>query len=333
MGANDYKDYYSVLGVSKTATPEEIKKAFRKLAVKYHPDRNPENKAAEEKFKGISEAYEVLGDTDKRKKYDQFGRYWQSASSGSRQSPWGKTTSRNSNVNVNNFDFGNYGSFDDFINDLLGRPFPNTNPGSDGTRTSGFSSGNTGFGTGTQSSTAKGNDTEKNITLTYSQAYHGLETKLNLGTGNISVKIPSGAKNGTKIRLRGKGQVNSLTKQRGDLYLKVELKPHDFFQFEDDKLVCEVPITPYEAVLGGEINVPTPTGEVKVKIPSGIRHGQSLRLKGKGWSSAKGDYGDLLVKVAITTPNNVTTQEKEYYEKIREISKDNPRSYLRKVQL
>lgn len=332
MGANDYKDYYSVLGVNKSATGDEIKKAFRKLAVKYHPDRNPDNKASEEKFKEISEAYEVLGDTDKRQKYDQFGRYWQSASSGSRQSPWGNATPRNPNANVNNFDFGNYGSFDDFINDLLGRPFGNTNPRSSRTSTSGFS-GNTGFGTQTQSSTAKGSDTEKNITLSYSQAYHGVETQLNLGTENINVKIPSGAKNGTKIRLKGKGQLNPLSKQRGDLYLKVELKPHDFFQFEDDKLVCEIPITPYEAVLGGEINVPTPAGEVKVKIPSGIRHGQSLRLKGKGWISAKGDFGDLLVKVVIATPNNITAQEKEYYEKIRDMNKDNPRSHLGKVQL
>jgi curved DNA-binding protein len=332
MGANDYKDYYSVLGVNKNATGDEIKKAFRKLAVKYHPDRNPNNKAAEEKFKEISEAYEVLGDTDKRQKYDQFGRYWQSAPSGSRQSPWGDNTSRSSNFGVSNFDFGNYGSFDEFINDLLGRPFGNTTSRSSRTSTSGFS-GNTGFGTQTQSSTAKGGDIEKNITLSYSQAYHGVETQLNLGPENINVKIPSGAKNGTKIRLKGKGQLNPLSKQRGDLYLKVELKPHDFFQFEDDKLVCEVPITPYEAVLGGEIHVPTPTGEVKVKIPSGIRHGQSLRLKGKGWSSSKGDFGDLLVKVAIATPNNITAQEKEYYEKIRDINKDNPRSHLGKVQL
>jgi curved DNA-binding protein len=332
MVANDYKDYYSVLGVSKSATADEIKKAFRKLAVKYHPDRNPDNKSSEEKFKEISEAYEVLGDTDKRKKYDQFGRYWESSSSGSQQSPWGNTTPKNTNVNVNNFDFGNYGSFDDFINDLLGQSFSNTNPRSSRTSTSGFS-GETGFGTQTQSSTAKASDIEKNITLSYSQAYHGVETQLNLGSENITVKIPSGAKNGTKIRLRGKGKLNSISKQRGDLYLKVELKPHDFFQFEDDKLVCEVPITPYEAVLGGEINVPTPAGEVKVKIPSGIRHGQSLRLKGKGWSSAKGDFGDLFVKMAIAIPNNVTTQEKEYYEKIRDLSNDNPRSHLGKVQL
>ncbi|MGI0481330.1 DnaJ C-terminal domain-containing protein [Geminocystis sp. CENA526] len=323
MGATDYKDYYSVLGVNKSATGDEIKKAFRKLAVKYHPDRNPDNKAAEEKFKEISEAYEVLGDAEKRKKYDQFGRYWQQAGQGVK-SPWGSQGAR-TNVNVGNFNFGDYGSFDEFINDLLGRPF-----GGNTRSTSGFSQG---FNTQSSSSNAKGSDIEQNISLSYSQAYHGIETKLTLSAEVVNVKIPAGAKNGTKIRLRGKGQINPLTKQRGDLYLKVELKPHDFFQFEDDKLVCEVPITPYEAVLGGEISVPTPQGEVKVKIPAGIRHGQSLRLKGKGWSSAKGDYGDLLVKISIATPQNITNLEKEYYEKIREISKDNPRISLNKIQL
>ncbi|WP_373478728.1 DnaJ C-terminal domain-containing protein [Geminocystis sp.] len=329
MGANDYKDYYSVLGVNKSSTSEEIKKAFRKLAVKYHPDRNPDNKASEEKFKEISEAYEVLGDTEKRQKYDQFGRYWQQSES--RQSPWANSTSSNTKVNVNDFKFGDYANFDDFINDLLGRPFANNNPRN--TSTSGFSNSG-GFGTQSQSfSNAKGSDIEKTINLKYSQAYHGIETKLNLGAETVNVKIPAGAKNGTKIRLRGKGQLNPLSKQRGDLYLKVELQPHDFFQFEDDKLVCEVPISPHEAVLGAEITVPTPEGEVKVKIPAGIRHGQSLRLKGKGWSSTKGDYGDLLVKIALATPNNITAQEKEYYEKIREISKDNPRANLSKIQL
>jgi curved DNA-binding protein len=323
MGATDYKDYYSVLGINKSATSDEIKKAFRKLAVKYHPDRNPDNKAAEEKFKEISEAYEVLGDTEKRKKYDQFGRYWQQAETRQEgQSPWG---SQGNKTNVSNFNFGDYGSFDEFINDLLGRPF-----GESSRNTSGF---NQGFNTQSSSTSAKGSDIEQNISLTYSQAYHGVQTKLTLSAETVNVKIPAGAKNGTRIRLRGKGQMNPLSKQRGDLYLKVELKPHDFFQFEDDKLVCEVPITPYEAVLGGEINVPTPQGEVKVKIPAGIRQGQSLRLKGKGWSSAKGDYGDLLVKISIVTPQNISSQEKEYYEKIKEISKENPRSSLIQIKL
>lgn len=327
--ATDFKDYYSVLGVNKNASPDEIKKAFRKLAVKYHPDRNPGNKVAEEKFKEISEAYEVLSDKENRQKYDQFGRYWQQAGKAG-QSPWGARGGQNvrTNVNMNDFSFSDYGSFDEFINDLLGRPF-----GKSSTRTQ------TSYGGGfdnfaRKSSVDKKNyDVEKNINLTYHQAYHGLETKLNLGTETIKVRIPAGAKNGTKIRLKKKGQFNPLSKQRGDLYLKVQLSPHKFFHWEEDKLVCEIPITPYEAVLGAEIEVPTPEGNVSVKIPTGIRHGQSLRLKGKGWSSPQGKYGDLFVKIAIATPKKVSKEEKQYYEKIREISKDNPRSQLSHVKL
>ena len=327
--ATDFKDYYSVLGVKKNASPDEIKKAFRKLAVKYHPDRNPNNKIAEEKFKEISEAYEVLSDKENRQKYDQFGRYWQQAGKAS-QSPWGARgpQSTRTNVNMGDFSFSDYGSFDEFINDLLGRPF-----GRGGTRTqTSYGSGFENFAR--QSSVDNKNyDVEKNINLTYHQAYYGIETKLNLGNETINVKIPAGAKNGTKIRLKKKGKFNPLNKQKGDLYLKVQLSPHNFFQWEEDKLVCEIPITPYEAVLGGEIKVPTPEGSVSMKIPAGIRHGQSLRLKGKGWSSPKGKYGDLFVKIAIATPKNISNEEKQYYEKIREVSKDNPRSKLTHIKL
>lgn len=325
----EFKDYYSVLGVDKKASSEEIKKAFRKLAVKYHPDRNPGNKAAEEKFKEISEAYEVLGDTEKRNKYDQFIRYGRpvgQGATGRTASPWGNTYQTRTSTDMD-FDFGRYNSFDEFIADLLGRPFGNTR-----TQSTGFADFG-GFNTGSRSSQTKGGDIEKTITLTYYQAYHGVQTKLDLGSETVTVKIPAGAKNGTKVRLKGKGQINPINNLRGDLYLKVDLKPHDFFSFEDDKLVCEIPITPAEAVLGAEINVPTPTGEVLVKIPPGIRHGQSLRLKGKGWSSPKGDNGDLLVKIAIATPKNISAQEREYYEKIKSISQDNPRSSLSNIKL
>lgn len=329
--ATDFKDYYSVLGVNKNASPDEIKKAFRKLAVKYHPDRNPNNKVAEEKFKEISEAYEVLSDKENRQKYDQFGRYWQQAGKAG-QSPWGAKGTQNvrTNINMNDFSFSDYGSFDEFINDLLGRPFGGK---AGGTRTqTAYGSGFENFAR--QSSVENQNyDVEKNINLTYHQAYHGVETKLNLGTETVKVRIPAGAKNGTKIRLKNKGEMNPYTKERGDLYLKVQLSPHQFFQWEEDKLVCEIPISPYEAVLGAEIEVPTPEGKVSMKIPPGIRHGQSLRLKGKGWSSPQGKFGDLLVKIAIATPKNISSEEREYYEKIREISKDDPRSNLVNITL
>ena len=210
MATTDFKDYYSVLGIKKNASPEEIKKAFRKLAVKYHPDRNPDNKVAEEKFKEISEAYEVLGDKEKRQKYDQFGRYWQQAGK-TGASPWGskRSTSYSSNVNIGDFNFGDYGSFDEFINDLLGRPFG----GRSSTRTSSTSTGFENY-TRKSSASSKEYDVEKNIGLTFSQGYHGVETKLHLGTETINVRIPAGAKNGTKIRLKGKGNLNPLTKKK-----------------------------------------------------------------------------------------------------------------------
>ncbi len=334
--ATDFKDYYSVLGVQKSASPDEIKKAFRKLAVKYHPDRNPDNKVAEEKFKEISEAYEVLGDKDKRQKYDQFGKYWQQADKAG-NNPWAgagagqQRTGFNTNVNVNDFNFGEYGSFDEFIGDLLGRPFG----GGARTNTRTTTNNSTGYNNfnNRQTINNKDYDLEKSINLTYSQAYHGVETKLKLGTETIDTRIPAGARNGTKIRLKGKGNVNPLNQQKGDLYLKVQLTPHQFFQWEDDKLVCEVPITPTEAVLGGEVDIPTPEGNVSMKIPAGIRHGQSLRLKGKGWSSPKGQNGDLFARITIATPKNVTKLEKEYYEKIQQISKENPRSQLNNIKL
>lgn len=324
----DLKNYYSILGVDKNASGEEIKKAFRKLAVKYHPDRNPNNKAAEEKFKEISEAYEVLGDEEKRKKYDQFVYYGNTSRQNTpprNPSSWGGF--RTSSPNDIGFDFERYGSFDEFINDLLGKPF-----GGNTGKSSPYGDFG-GFNYGTPSN-HKGGDVERNISLTYSQAYRGVEMKLNLGSEMVNVKIPAGAKNGSKIRLKGKGQANPITNIKGDLYLKVKLTPHDFFSFdENDNLVCEVPITPYESVLGGEINVPTPEGQVTVRIPPGIRHGQSLRLKGKGWNNHQGSKGDLLLKIAIAPPQNITPEEKQYYEKIKEISKDNPRNKLKNISL
>lgn len=334
MAATDFKDYYSILGVSKNASAEEIKKSFRKLAVKYHPDRNPNNKQAEEKFKEISEAYEVLGDTDKRKKYDQFGQYWKQAG----QTSWGGAGGSGVNVDFGGFDFSQYSSFDDFINELLGR-FSDT--GGARSRSYSYSTGDRrrsaysdfgGFG-GFGEQTAAAADREATIRLTFREAYQGVEKRLNLGNEMIRVKIPAGAKQGSKVRVRGKGQFNPSTQKRGDLYLKVELLAHPFFQLEDDRLICEVPITPDEAVLGTNVEVPTPDGNVSVKVPPGISSGQSLRLKGKGWRSPQGARGDQLVKITIATPKNITATEKEYYQKIGQVRTYNPRNHLRQVSL
>lgn len=335
MAATDFKDYYAILGVSKTATPEEIKQAFRKLARKYHPDVNPNNKQAEARFKEVSEAYEVVSDVDKRKKYDQFGQYWKQAGEGFPSGGVG--------ADMGGFDFSQYGNFDEFINELLGR-FGGASPRGGqqnysqnySYRTStGAPSGFSGFNDYGFSDASAGTsqDSEAAITLTFAEAFNGVQKRFSSGNETIDVRIPSGAKPGTRLRVQGKGQINPMTQQRGDLYLKVELQPHSFFQMEGDNLVCEVPITPDEATLGASIDVPTPDGSVNVKLPAGVRSGQSLRLRGKGWPLAKGERGDQLVKVAIAPPKDLSQQEREYYEKIRAIRTYNPRSHLQQVKL
>lgn len=335
MAKTDFKDYYSILGVNKNASDSDIKKAYRRLALKYHPDRNPDNKEAENRFKEVNEAYEVLSDPEKRKKYDQFGQYWQQADQFQQRGGGTRTRTTGFSNDVGGFDFSQYGSFEDFIDELLGR-FNTT-----GERTRykyQTSSGSTGFndfndfGSGFSSSGGVGTDSEATIRLTFSEAFRGVQKRLSLGNEVINVRIPGGAKPGSRIRVPGKGKASS-SGQRGDLYLKVELQPHSFFRFEEDHLLCEVPITPDEAVLGGNIDVPTPDGKVSVKVPAGIRSGQSLRLRGKGWTKPKGERGDLFVRVEIAAPKNVTPTERELYEKIRANRKEDPRAAIKNVSL
>ena len=331
MAATDFKDYYQTLGVNKSATGDEIKKAFRKLAVKYHPDRNPGNKVAEEKFKEISEAYEILFDPEKRQKYDQFGQYWQQAGQGG----WpGQGSARN--VDFGGFDFSQYSTFEDFINELIGGFSASSStqgrsyyrspggPTEFGSNYGGFD----GFGAET-----RGADRETTLKLTFAEAFNGVQKRLNLGNEVIDVRIPAGAKQGSRVRIRGKGQPSPINQQRGDLYLKVVLTSHSFFKFEGDNLLCEVPITPDEAVLGTAINVPTPDGMVTVKVPAGVSSGQTLRLRGKGWPLPKKGRSDQLVRLEIETPKSLSTIEKDCYEKIRSNRSYDPRQKLQQVKL
>ena len=317
MPATDYKDYYQILGVGKSASESEIKKAFRRLARQYHPDLNPGDQAAEAKFKEINEAHEVLSDPAKRQKYDQFGQYWKHAGQGG--------------VDMGGMDFGQYGSFDEFINELLGRfgGFGGGGPQTSyRTATGGFNGFQdfSGFNGGGMGQSA---DAESSITLTFEEALKGTEKRLVIGgSETVSVRIPAGAKNGSKIRVRGKGHMNPMTRQRGDLYLKVQLKAHPFFTFDGDNLICDLPISPDEAVLGATVEVPTPTGLVKMKIPAGVKSGQSLRLKQKGWPKAKGGHGDQLVKLQIVPPKSLSKAEQECYEKLAKLRSFNPRSHM-----
>ena len=331
MAATDFKDYYAILGVNKTTSADEIKKTFRKLARKYHPDMNPGNKEAEARFKEVNEAYEVLSDPEKRKKYDQYGQYWKQAAATPGGWPGGGGTA----VDFGGVDFSQYGSFDEFINTLLGRAAANsagTNRNGQWNysnyRTGGPSGGFEDFPGSENRNAGSSRDTEVTISLTLGEAFRG--TSKRVATGEVS--IPAGVKTGSKIRVKGKGQVDPYTKQQGDLYLKLEVLPHAFFQFEGENLVCEVPITPDEAVLGASIEVPAPEGTIVVKFPAGMRSGQSLRLRGKGWPKPKKDERtDLLVKIAIVPPKELTAQERELYEKIKANRTFNPRNTLNQM--
>ncbi|MEH2189063.1 MAG: DnaJ C-terminal domain-containing protein [Nostoc sp.] len=309
----DFKDYYAILGVSKTATPEEIKRVYRKLARKYHPDLNPGDNDAETKFKELNEANEVLSDPEKRQKYDRFGQHWNNPGYTEAPPPSG--------TNVATGDFDQYGDFDSFINDLLGRTRRKTSTG-------GFDDFGGGF-----HSQAPAPDTEAAIALTFSEAFHGVQKRLQLDEETINVRIPAGAKPGSRIRLKGKGRPSPFSQQRGDLYLTIEVLSHPFYRFEGDNLVCDIPIRPDEAVLGAEISVPTPDGSVMMKVPKGVRSGQSLRLRGKGWTLPKGGRGDLFAKLQIVTPQDLSAIEQEYYEKIQANTSFNPRTQLEEIKL
>ena len=325
--ATDFKDYYKILGVSKSASPEEIKKAYRKLARKYHPDLNQGDKQAEQRFKEVNEAQEVLSDPEKRAKYDRYGQYWQQAAAGA---PPG------ANMDA---DFSQYAGFEDFINELLGRfgGMPG-GMGTEGSRTYSYRTGNPSEFGGFESpfgsvSNMPVADVEAAITLTFSEAFYGSLKQLQLNSETIKVRIPPGAKPGSKIRIKGKGRIDPYSQQRGDLYLNISLQPHPIFKFQGDNIVCEVPIAPEEAVLGKEIQIPTPDGSVSMKVPPGVNSGQSLRLKSKGWKFPKDKRSDLIVKLKIVTPKNLTVRERELYEKLSQIGSFNPRSSLENVRL
>ncbi|MEM6614610.1 MAG: J domain-containing protein [Cyanobacteria bacterium P01_C01_bin.72] len=313
MPANDFKDYYQVLGIKKNAGADEIKRAYRKLARKYHPDLNPGDKKAEARFKEVNEAQEVLSDPEKRRKYDQYGQYWSQMGQGG-AAP--RTGNPGVNVDFGGFDFGQYGTFEEFINEMLGRGATRS------TRGYGASSRGTSYGN------SPAQNSEASLTLSFPEAFNGTQKQFLLGNETVKVRIPAGAKSGSRLRIKGKGQRSSLSGQRGDLYLNIQLQPHPLFKFQGDNLQAEIPITPEEAVLGAEITVPTPDGKVELKIPAGVDSGQSLRLKGKGWYKSASQRSDLMVKLKIVTPKDLSQTEREYYEKLMQASSYNPRHKL-----
>jgi curved DNA-binding protein len=318
-----YKDYYQTLGVTRTASADEIKKAFRKLAREFHPDVAKDKKRAEDKFKEINEAYEVLGDPEKRKKYDELGANWKSGAefrpppgygNFDGQSPRGRT------VTPEEFEthFGGTG-FSDFFEQIFGA------------RMRGGFGGRDNFDA--PETSERGRDIEGDIMVSLEEAINGSVREVNVRrpagrtvkVETYSVKIPAGVGEGQKLRVTGRGEVGSGGGEAGDLYLRVRYAKHPDFEVEDHNLIYEAGLAPWEAVLGAEISVPALDGPVKIKIPAGTQGGQKLRVRGRGLPQRAGARGDLIVVTQIAVPSKVSDAEKKLWEQLKRESKFNPR--------
>jgi len=311
--AVQFRDYYETLGVSKTATDDEIRKAFRKLARKYHPDVNKDKATAEEKFKQLNEAYEVLGDPEKRKKYDELGANWNQPGGfqpppgwGAQQPGGGFRRSGGGDGGGIEFEFGGTG-FSDFFEAFFG----------------GGGRNQTGFGGGSfgqrPRGPERGSDVEADIMVTLEEALHGSKRAVSLRRGNsgktetYQVKIPKGVHGGQRIRLAGQGEAGAGGGKSGDLFLRVRLARHPDFTIEGSDLIFEARIPPWQAALGGEFEVPTLEGSVRMKLPPGTQAGQRLRLRGHGLPTAAGGRGDLFVVTQIQIPKKLTERERELW--------------------
>ena len=307
-----YKDYYEILGVPRSATEKEIKAAFRKLARKYHPDTNKNNKDAEEKFKEVNEAYEVLGDSDKRKRFDTLGN---SFSGGSEFTPPPGFDF--------NFDFTKgftqtkEAPFSDFFELLFGEAFRTRSPFQETfTETYYRPHGK-----------RKGEDHYIDLELSVEEAFKGTTRKIDItvpgkDSKRLEVKIPPNVRDGSKIRMAGEGLSGRNGGTSGDLYLVVKLKPHPFFKIEVDDINSEVAISPSEAVLGAELEIPTIDGPVKMVIPEGTQNGKVLRLRGKGLPHQKKEgRGDHFVRVNIKIPTLISNEEKKLYQELAKLQK------------
>jgi curved DNA-binding protein len=296
----DYKDYYKILGVSKTASQDEIKKAYRKLAVKYHPDKNAGNKQAEDKFKELNEANEVLGNPEKRKKYDELGANWkqysEQGSPGFDPSDFGRRHSRRQTSYDD--DFGG-ASFSDFFERFFGG--------------GGFDSGNF-----TQDTSAY--DMRMDIPITLEEAFHGTVRQFEVLGEKLQIRLKPGSYSGQQLRIKGKGGKGRGSQNRGDIYATVSILPHPLFTRKGNDLYCELPLDLYTAILGGEITVPALKGKVKIKITKNTENGKVLRLKNLGMPvyDQPGKSGDLYAKMIIELPQNLSKEEVTLFEKLAE---------------
>jgi len=306
----DYKDYYKTLDVPKTASHDDIRKAFRKLARVYHPDVAKDKKTAEAKFKEINEAYEVLSDADKRQRYDTLGADWDKV--GQRPPPGsGGAGGRPGGMDPNGggFSFGGTG-FSDFFEQFFG--------GSTGRRGP-RGGGMPGFPGGAEA--GRGGDVEADLLVTIEEALHGAKKSISLrregrsGVQNFEVRIPKGVREGQKIRLAGQGE-GAGSHGAGDLYLRVRFERHPDYEVEGSDLSYELELPAARVVLGTEAEVPTPDGSVRLRIPGGAQPGRKFRLKGRGLPTKQGERGDFYVKLVVTLPTELTLEERGLWEQL-----------------
>jgi len=331
----EYRDYYDILGVSKDAGQDEIRRAFRQLARKHHPDVNPDDPESEERFKEINEAYEVLSDPEKRQKYDRLGADWQRyerAGGGPGGFDWSQWTTAggpagapggSQRVHVRHGTpedledlFGGGSPFSDFFTQIfggMGGAAPRTGAAGAGTRPGGFAY---------QARPQRGRDYEQEVDISLREAYAGTTRVIQKDGRRLEVKIPPGARTGTRVRVAGEGETGAAGGQAGDLYLRVNVRSDGQFEREGDDLRTGVPVDLYTAVLGGEARVPTMNGSVMLTIPPGTQNGQVFRLRGKGMPKLRNpeEHGDLYAEVDVQLPTDLTPRQRELFEKLRSMS-------------
>lgn len=305
----NYKDYYKTLGVEKNATQKEIKKAFRKKAAQYHPDKNQGDKAAEEKFKEVNEANEVLSDAEKRKKYDTLGENWQAyehTGNWQQYSDGGVGQQQNYQyTNVNN-------DFSDFFDIFFGAQQSRTNPFEP------FTSGKQ-----TRQQKFRGQDIEAELPISLEEAYAGVQKTFSINGKNIRIRVKPGSYDGQKLKLKGKGQSIGKQGTPGDLYLILKMAPHSTFKRKGKDLKVEVNVDLYTAILGGKVEVPTLAGKLNINIPKETEPNKVLRIKGKGMPKRNepNAFGNLLVTVKTDMPKNLTQEEITLFEKLKALRK------------
>jgi molecular chaperone DnaJ len=322
------KDFYATLNVSRNATPDEIKKSYRKLAMKYHPDKSPGDKKAEEKFKEMTEAYEVLSDPKKREMYDQFG--FAGANPGFGGSGPGQGGFNQGPTGG----FGGFGggfgdrteSFNDIFGDIFGDMFsgPRPGPGRPGRR-------------------QKGADLRYTLNISFEDSALGTEKTISFlrsrsgkeENARLSVKVPAGVNQGQRLKLSGEGDSGSHGGGNGDLYVIVNIQEHPFFKREGDDVILDLPVHFLDAILGSNVEVPTLSNKVSLKIPEGTHSGQVFRLKGRGFPHVGGfGTGDMLVRVLVDTPEQLSARQKELLEELAKSASDTPqvKAFKEKVQ-